>query len=71
MTEDQIYNAWLVDACPVCRRERDESDEGEARVEGGKTLSITYECRSCLSQYVIGFRRRSNPVGSEILIENE
>jgi predicted RNA-binding Zn-ribbon protein involved in translation (DUF1610 family) len=70
MSEDQIFESYLNDVCPVCGSQRPEEDEGITRVEGGKQLSITYECESCLSVYVVGFRRRSNPIASEILINN-
>ena len=66
MTKDEIFDKYLEDKCPVCDGKVDGNHYHTETITGGKIMAKYFTCTNCLSEYTIGYERRSNPIESEI-----
>ncbi len=67
---DEIFEHYLNDRCPFCGDFVDSETPKSKTISGGKVMAEEFQCDNCMSIYRVGFMRRSDPVESEIFIDN-
>lgn len=67
-THELIFEKYLDDKCPVCDGKVHFDSEYSHIENGGKCMAKLFRCKSCFSEYVVGFNRNSQPINSEITI---
>lgn len=70
-TDKFIFDKYLDDKCPVCDNFVDTEDFYSHTENGGKCMAKYFKCKSCHSEYTIGYRRLRHPISSEITFLNK
>lgn len=71
MTHEQIFESYINDECPICGEYLNSNNPHLETITGGKVCSQYFICKHCASEYVVGYNRRTNPILSEIIVENK
>ena len=61
-----IFDKYLKDECPVCDHYVDSDSFYSHKENGGKCMAKYFRCRTCGSEYTIGYNRSREPIDSEI-----
>lgn len=67
-THDFIFNKYLEDECPICNHCVDSDSFYSHTEHGGKCMAKYFKCRTCGSEYTVGYKRNSQPIASEITL---
>lgn len=71
MTHEEIFDSYICDECPICGEFVSSDSPISETISGGKLCAQYFICQHCLSEYVVGYNRRINPILSEIIVENK
>ncbi len=71
VTSSFIFDKYLKDECPVCDHYVDTDSFYSHKENGGKCMAKYFRCRTCGSEYTIGYNRNREPIASEITLNTK